>query len=134
MKREGQRRQRVKSMKPLILVVDDDKFTRDAVEVLLKDSGYAVKAVSNAREAVDLVVENHIKLVIMDLYMEHMDGLEAIDRIRDVKPEIPIVVMTGDEKIETEREARARGVVSYFIKPIEEVRMKATVESIMRKD
>ncbi len=78
-----------------ILVVDDDEAIRTLLMEELKDEGYAVLCASNARDALRMVEQEPLDLVILDIRMPGMDGLEALPRIMGLKEGLPVILNTA---------------------------------------
>jgi len=78
-----------------ILVADDEEAIRNLLEEELTDEGYRVVTVSNARDALKMVETEHLDLVILDIRMPGMDGLEALPRILGMKEGLPVILNTA---------------------------------------
>ncbi len=113
--------------KPVILVADDDKFIRDRLSVLFQKEGYSVKTAKSGAEAMAAVEEGGIDIAIIDYHMEDRTGGEVAEDIKKKAPEVPVIMMTGDESIELERHVREKGVFAYFMKPLELEMLKKIV-------
>ncbi|MBN1916319.1 MAG: response regulator, partial [Verrucomicrobia bacterium] len=100
-----------------ILIVDDEQSMLEVLSEMLAREGYTVQATSEAAKAVALVEHGRIDLVISDLRMEPMDGLELLRRLRRVDPEVVVIVMTAYATYETAVEAMREGALEYVMKP-----------------
>ncbi len=78
-----------------ILVVDDEAPVRDLFEDLFKKEGYSVKSVATGEESLELVAKEDFDVVLMDIKLTGMSGLEALKRIKDLKPGIVVIMITG---------------------------------------
>ena len=78
-----------------IMVVDDEAPVRDLFDDLFKKEGYTVKSVATGEEAVDLVTKEDFDVVLMDIKFPGMSGLEALKRIKDIKPGLIVIMITG---------------------------------------
>lgn len=107
-----------------ILVVDDEKKICEFLQVLLGREGYSVEAAHDAAEALERVSRDSFNMVITDLKMPGMDGFELVTRLKQLKPDVPVVMITGYATVETAVKALRHGVDDYVTKPfnIEELR------------
>ncbi len=110
-----------------ILVVDDDEGVREALSEFLRSLGYVVVPVTNGEEALTEFGMGEFDVVMADLIMPNMDGLELLRRIREIKNEGVIFLMiTGHPSINTAVEAINRGADDYITKPfhLEDVKLR----------
>ena len=110
-----------------ILVVDDDTGVREALSEFLLSLGYAVVAVENGEEALAEYEKGDFDVVMADLIMPNMDGMELLRRIRDIKNnEVIFLMITGHPSISTAVEAINRGADDYITKPfhLEDVKLR----------
>ena len=105
------------STKARILVVDDDATMREALRDTLSPEGYAVLAVDNAIHAIAELERQEIDLVLADLTLPRVSGLELLDSVRRQWPGIEVIVITGQGSIETAVDAIKRGAYHYVTKP-----------------
>ncbi len=103
---------------PLILVVDDDQAHRLMLVTMLDEWGYRVAEASDGRKAIDAIHETPVDLILMDMRMPNLDGIEAAKEITRYNPAIPIVIMTAYSSVETAVDALKSGVFDYITKPI----------------
>ncbi len=99
-----------------ILVVDDEKEYQNVVSFILDDAGYNTLTASNGKEALDTMLESDIDLIITDLKMPVMDGIEFIEKAKKINDDIDIIVMTAYGSIESAVEAIKLGALDYFVK------------------
>lgn len=105
-----------------ILIVEDEASNRDVIKVLLEPEGYECPHVDNAQDALDLLSLRPVDLIIMDIRMPVMNGIEAIQYIRlrkDRTANIPIVVLTADAKSSTRVQAMKAGANLFLTKPVD---------------
>ena len=110
-----------------ILVVDDDTGVREALSEFLLSLGYGVVAVENGEQAVAEYAKNEFDVVMADLIMPNMDGMELLQRIREIKnKEVIFLMVTGHPSIGTAVEAINRGADDYITKPfhLEDVKLR----------
>ena len=102
-----------------ILVADDDAVIRKGLHRILSAEGYEVETVSNGRAALDRLEQKQFKLLVTDLKMPGMSGLEVLASIRTCQPELPVVLITGYAAIDNAVEAMKNGATDYLAKPFE---------------
>ncbi len=112
-----------------LLVVDDDDLLREMTVELFDGSGLVVDSAGDGSEAVDLVANGHYQLVLMDMQMPRVDGLEATRRIRRLPgcEDLPIIALTGNAFADTRRECLEAGMNDFAAKPLDPQRLFATV-------
>ena len=103
----------------VILLVDDEELVRRAAATMLAHLGYTVLEASNGEEAIELFQRNlsNIVLVILDLSMPVMDGEECLRRLRNIKPDVPVVLSSGFSEAEATRRFQSTGVATFLQKP-----------------
>jgi two-component system response regulator HydG len=102
-----------------ILIVDDEAVVRDSLGKWFTEEGYAVETASTAREALLKLPTERWDLALLDIKMPGMDGLELERKIREVHPEIIIIIMTGYASVETAVQALKDGAYDYITKPFD---------------
>ena len=103
-----------------VLVVDDEPGMREMVKQLLLNEGYHVLEASNGKHAMEFLKNETLELVITDIIMEEMDGVEIILEIRENYPDVKIIAMSGGNKISSEdylESASELGTDRIFTKP-----------------
>ncbi len=126
-------------MKEKILVVDDDEGVRQVLSQSLSEAGYRVSVAESGEKAVAAVREETFDLVILDMVLPRVDGIEVLKEITALRPEIPVVMITGYASVETAIKAMKMGAVDYIVKPfrMEEVELvvgKALERSHLRRE
>jgi DNA-binding NtrC family response regulator len=101
-----------------VLVVDDEVNARTALVELLRDEGYAVEAAADAFKALGKMAEFAPDLVLTDLKMPGMDGLQLLAKLREADPDLPVIVMTAFGEVETAVKAMRSGARDYLAKPV----------------
>lgn len=104
-----------------VLLVEDAPFLCHALARLLRLHGFEVMEANNGREALDRVHDFRPDLIVTDLMMPVMDGVELIERLRqDVRTaEVPVLAITADSSARTEQRARAAGAADFLTKPVD---------------
>src|SRR6266487_3107521 len=111
--------------RPRVLVVDDEKFIREILAEFLGMEGYVVRTAEDGAAALSELSSSHYDMVISDLKMPRMGGIELLDAISNSAPNALTVIMTGFGTVETAIDAMKRGAYDYILKPfkVEEVTM-----------
>jgi DNA-binding NtrC family response regulator len=107
-------------MPALVLVVDDEKNIQLTLSRALSMAGYAVETAGGGREALEKIAALPVDVVVMDVRMPDLDGLAVLEKARETRPELPVVIMSGHGSIETVRSAFKLGAFDYLEKPITE--------------
>jgi DNA-binding NtrC family response regulator len=115
-----------------ILIVDDEKKMRHILQIILEQKGYRTEQASNGSEALELIKKYHYAMVITDLKMPVMDGLELIREIKKIDPDYPVVVLTAYGSIDSAVDAIREGAIDYITKPFEEEKILLTVQRSIR--
>lgn len=102
-----------------ILIVDDEEAQRKAIAGFLRKQGFTVAEAPNGTTAVRHVDGNPVDLLLTDFRMPDMTGLEVLDRVRAINPDIPVVVLTAYGSIETAVDIMKHGAFDYLQKPVE---------------
>ena len=116
-----------------ILVVDDHKNTRMLVNELLSGAGYQVLEAKDGKEAMGLVEIGPIDLVLTDLKMPEMDGIQLTRAIRRIRPDLPIIVYSAYRFIDTAPAALKAGANEYLAKPFLRAKIEQTVERLLKE-
>ena len=113
-----------------IMVVDDEEFVREAVAAQVPWEKYqieVVKTAQNAIEALDYLREHEVNLMLTDIRLPVMDGLELVRRAREEKPEVDFIMISGYADFEYARQAMRCGALDYLLKPLNEVSLLSAV-------
>lgn len=119
-------------MKPKILVVDDEASHRKMIDAVLTDEGYEIKQADDGQTAIDAVGNGFFDLILMDIRMGKVGGIEALSQIKDISPGIPIVIMTAYASVDTAVEALKAGAHDYLTKPLDIDELKILVGKALR--
>lgn len=111
----------INGMSKTILVVDDDKLIREGLSALLKNAGQTVLEATDGKEGLATALEQHPDLIVTDVRMPNMTGLEMIDAVRADKwgSSVPVVVLTNDETSDSVNHALQAGVTVYLAKNLD---------------
>ncbi|RJR16717.1 MAG: response regulator [Nitrospiraceae bacterium] len=100
-----------------IVVVDDDPYVLDSVSKLLVESGHLTIACRSGEEAVLQTLRNEVDLVVTDIKMPGISGIQLLDKIHSIYPKMPVILMTGYAELEIAIDAIKRGAFDFIIKP-----------------
>jgi two-component system response regulator HydG len=114
-----------------VLVVDDDSAHRTMLRTLIDGWGYAVSEADDGSTAVEKIKETAFDLVLMDVRMVKVSGLEALETIKALNPSIPVIIMTAFSSVETAVKALKQGAHDYLTKPLDFDKLKLTIDRAM---
>jgi DNA-binding NtrC family response regulator len=123
-----------KAVAPMrVLIVDDDREICDFMETFLTKDGVEVKTVSDPEAASEEVKNGGYHLVVLDLMMPKLDGVEVLSRIRKVDSDVAVVIFTGYPSLETAVQSMKLDAVDYLKKPFDPDEFREVVDRVMRK-
>src|SRR6266700_2206116 len=110
---------------PTILIVEDEAKMQRLLELNLSEEGYATRTASDAERGLNLLRQEKVDLVLTDLRLPGMDGLEFLQAAKRINTALPVVVMTAYGTVETAVEAMKAGASNYVLKPfsMEEIKL-----------
>ena len=114
-----------------ILIVDDDTAHRTMLRTLIGGWGYQIDDADDGAAAIDKVKDQSYDLVLMDVRMVKISGLEALTKIKSYNPAIPIIIMTAYSSVETAIDALKKGAHDYLTKPLDFDKLRITIERSM---
>lgn len=114
-----------------ILVIDDENSMCEFMKIMLGKEGYEVDAEQSGKRAIQRVSEKPYDMIIADLMMPEMSGLQVLDEIRESKPDLPFLVMTAFASVETAIEALKKGASDYITKPFKVDEIKLTIQKTL---
>jgi two-component system NtrC family response regulator len=114
-----------------ILIVDDEKNYLLVLEALLGPQGYEIVTANNAHDALRSVREADLDLVITDVKMPGMNGIELLEECKKIKPELPVIIMTAYGSIEMAVDAMKKNAYDYITKPFQNEQLKLTVKKAL---
>lgn len=117
-----------------ILLAEDDTFLADGLSMVLRDSGYSVDVENNGLNADSAVSVNSYDLLILDLNLPKLDGLDVLRRIRSRGQTIPILILTARDRLEERVRGLDLGANDYITKPFELPELEARIRALIRKD
>ncbi len=121
------------SSKGRLVVIDDEVNAAAALETLLKDDGYEVARANDARSGLELVEKTDPDIVLTDLRMPGMDGLELLAKIKETRPDTMVLLMTAFGTVKTAVKAMKLGAEDYLGKPIDVEELEIVLEKTLEK-
>ncbi len=114
-----------------ILIVDDDTAHLSMLETVLKSIGHSIHSVTDGKDAISVVKKTPYDLVLMDVRMANIGGMEALQKIKEFNPAIPIIIMTAYSSVNKAVEAMKLGAYDYLTKPLNFDDLKITIDRAM---
>jgi two-component system response regulator HydG len=118
-------------MKPKFLVVDDEPVHLKMLDTVLSSEGYDVHKADDGETAIAAVEERFYDLILMDIRMARVGGIEALKRIKELSPGIPVIIMTAYASVSTAVEALKSGAYDYLIKPLDIEELKILISNAL---
>src|SRR6476659_5425316 len=118
---------------PSILIIDDEKSIRKTLTEILSYEGYKIDEASDGEDGLKKFKEKNYDLVLCDIKMPKLDGIEFLEKEREINDEVPIIIISGHGNIETAVEAVKKGAYDYISKPPDLNRMLITLRNAMDK-
>jgi two-component system, NtrC family, nitrogen regulation response regulator NtrX len=101
-----------------ILICDDEKGVQTSLQGILEDAGFDSQAVSSGEEALEILIKKHFPVVLLDIWLPGIDGLEALAKIRQISPATSVIMISGHGSIETAVRATKLGAFDFVEKPL----------------
>src|SRR5690348_16879438 len=101
-----------------ILVVDDEAAIRDSLSGVLEDEGYKASSVATGEDSLELLKKNHFDVVLLDIWLPGIDGLEVLERIKEYEDRPEVVMISGHGSIESAVRATKLGAYDFLEKPL----------------
>ena len=118
---------------PKILVIDDEKSIRKTLREILEYESFKVDEAQDGMEGFGMIQKEKYDIVLCDIKMPKMDGLELLNKVHALQPDTPIVMISGHGNIETAVEAVKKGAFDFIQKPLDLNRLLVTVRNAMEK-
>jgi PAS domain S-box-containing protein len=119
-------------MAETILLIDDEEMILDSLSAILLKDGYQVDCAKSGNEALEILRHRQYDLIITDIRMPGISGLEMVENLKTFKPDQKILVITGYGSLETAVKAQHRGVSDYLIKPIDVKSLKNSIRRALK--
>lgn len=114
-----------------ILLVEDEVHVANALQVVLREAGYQVAWAATGQRALELLAAQPFDLVVADLYLPDLDGLEVVRQARAQQPPLPVIVITGYSSLATAIAALRLGTADYLEKPFTEEEITACIQRVL---
>ncbi|MCK4909604.1 MAG: sigma-54-dependent Fis family transcriptional regulator, partial [Planctomycetes bacterium] len=121
-----------KQRRAQILAVDDEHHILDTLDVILKNK-YKLITAKNAAEALEIIGKHDIQLVILDLGLPDMPGLELLEKMKEINPQLECVVLTGDASLDSGLKAMKSGAYDYLVKPFDVDKISIVIENALER-
>ncbi len=118
--------------KTTILVVDDEDNVRKFLQRMLEEAGYGVVTAANGYEALDMMPQTNVSLVLLDIMMPGIDGFQVLNLIRE-KSDVPVIMLTGRVEVTPLRDALDLGADDYVRKPFNNRELLARIKAKLRR-
>ena len=119
---------------PTILIVDDERSMCELLKDTLVKEGYDVHVSDNPLKAIEIVKEMHIEVAMLDLVMPEKDGIDVLKEIKEIQPDIVVIIMTAYGTIDTAVEAMKLGAYDYITKPFKMSKVKTIIKRILEHE
>ena len=116
-----------------ILVIDDEKSIRSTLQEILEYEKHTVSLANNGKEGLDQFENNKFDVVLCDIKMPEMDGIEVLEKIMQVSPEVSVIMISGHGNIDTAVDAIKKGAFDFIEKPLDLNRLLITIRNAMDK-
>src|SRR6476619_5919586 len=119
---------------PEILIIDDEKAIRKTLTEILSFEGYKIEEAGDGEEGLKKFKEKAYDVVLCDIKMPKLDGIEFLDKAREANPDVPVIMISGHGTIETAVEAVKKGAYDYISKPPDLNRLLITIRNAMERN
>ena len=118
-------------MKIKILIVEDDEAISNLIKITLNMAGYETKQIFDGMEALEVIKNERIDLILMDIMLPNMDGFEIMNHIRNL--DIPVIFLTAKNNVIDKVTGLKSGAEDYIVKPFEGIELLARIEVVLRR-
>ena len=116
--------------KHTLLICDDEEGLRESFKLILADT-YNLRFANNGLQAIDLLKTFTPDVLLLDIKMPKINGLEVLKQIKKLKPKLPVIIVTGYQSVETAQEALRNGASDYIPKPFESKQILKAVAQVL---
>ena len=116
-----------------ILIIDDDENIRKVLQTILEDEGYYIETAETAKKGIEKSEESFYNLALIDIRLPDMEGIELLTKLRDTKPKMRKIIVTGYPTLQNAVSAVNKGADGYVLKPFDVEKMLATIKEQLQK-
>ena len=116
-----------------ILIIDDDENIRKVLQTILEDEGYAVETADTAKKGIERSENAFFNLALIDVRLPDMEGIELLTKLRDTKPKIRKIIVTGYPTLQNAVAAVNKGADGYVMKPFDVEKILGTIKDQLKK-
>lgn len=116
-----------------ILIIDDERSIRNTLKDILSYENYQVSLAENGMEAIKMVGANEFDVILCDIKMPEMDGLEVLEKLQEIAFDVPVIMISGHGNIDTAVEAIKKGAFDFIEKPLDLNRILITIKNALDK-
>jgi twitching motility two-component system response regulator PilH len=116
-----------------VLIIDDAKFTRTMLKRLIVEFGYETIEATNGREGIDIICRDKPDIVLTDLHMPEMDGIELLTILKETNQDVHVIVVSADIQDITKDKCMNLGVSYFFNKPPDKEKLQKAIETILNE-
>jgi DNA-binding NtrC family response regulator len=127
------KRKKFEKMKPRILVIDDDEGIRKVLTRILVEKGYSVDSAETGSAAIQKANKKFYNIALIDIRLPDISGVELLAKIKETKPKMRKIIITGYPTLQNAVEALNKGADAYIIKPLDIEKTLATIEEQLKK-
>ena len=119
-------------MAKTVLIVDDDPTQRRLMQAVLEKQGHLAETAEDGEAGLERVKRGGVDVVMLDMVMPGMDGIETLEAIKARNPDLPVIVLTAHGGIETVVKAMRAGAVDFFVKPASPERIAVSIRNALK--
>jgi DNA-binding NtrC family response regulator len=118
--------------KPVILITDDEKSIRNSLREILEFENYDVLEAVNGKQTIDIIAKNKVDLLLLDIKMKGMDGMEVLEKLMSKYPNFPVIMISGHGNIPVAVEATKKGAFDFISKPPDLNRLLVSIKNALK--
>jgi DNA-binding NtrC family response regulator len=119
-------------MKKRILIVDDELGIRESLKLILEND-YDISEATNGQECLEYLKQDPVDLVLLDIKMPKISGLDILKQIKSINPDIKVIMVTGYKSVETATKSIQTGAIDYIVKPFNSKEILEKVEKLLSR-